>query len=151
MCSYLTKIRIDIQDRVRRLQHEPREQARLEVERLRQNLTAELVLLHSMQQTQDGDSIADPVRNASDSSDQFDDLDNDGNLYRESANRVELDMADSIPPERRPIVFPSTQMPGDHQLRKAELKLRMKQASQYLTAVREAIAEKSFQYSHITR
>lgn len=147
----MTTNRIDIQDRVRRLQHEPREQARLEVERLRQNLTAELVVLNSLRQSQDVGVIADPVRNANDRSDEFDDLDDDAILEDQHAESVHEDTADSTPPEQRRIVFPSTHMPSNHPLRKVELKLRIKQASQYLTAVREAIAEKSFQYSHVMR
>ena len=34
----------------------------------------------------------------------------------------------------------------EHPLRQAKLTLRIKQATQYLAAVREAVAEKSFQY-----
>ena len=44
----LTKNRIDIQDRVHRLTKEPWESSRLEVEQLRQNLTAQFLLLQSL-------------------------------------------------------------------------------------------------------
>jgi len=40
--------RIDIQDKVRRLKKEPREEARSEIERLRQVLTAEFLLLQAL-------------------------------------------------------------------------------------------------------
>lgn len=60
----------------------------------------------------------------------------------------------SLLPERRPLHLPSsygTNTAANHPLRQAELSLRIKQATQYLAALRNAIAEKSFQYSHIVR
>src|ERR1700674_3626258 len=41
--------RIDVRDRVKRLQKEPREESRLEVARLRQALTIDLIRLQSLQ------------------------------------------------------------------------------------------------------
>jgi hypothetical protein len=55
-------------------------------------------------------------------------------------------------PERRPLHLPSSHTTApNHPLRQAELTLRIKQATQHLAALRNAIAEKSFQYSHIMR
>lgn len=57
---------------------------------------------------------------------------------------------DVIPPERRHLIFPSNLvLPDGHPLQQLELNLRIKQASRYLAAVREAVADKSFQYSHV--
>lgn len=54
-----------------------------------------------------------------------------------------------LSPERRPIMLPSTCL--NHPLRAMELSLRKQQATRYLDALRGAIADKSFQYSHIMR
>jgi hypothetical protein len=56
-----------------------------------------------------------------------------------------------LPPERRTIMLPSTHFSEDHPHRKLELTLRIKQATRYLAAIREAVAEKSFQYAHVMR
>ena len=69
----------------------------------------------------------------------------------ESANPNEPEQF-AIPPERRPLHLPSSQdSPPDHILCQAELALRIKQATRYLADLRDAIAQKSFQYSHIMR
>jgi hypothetical protein len=59
--------------------------------------------------------------------------------------------AEILPPECRTIMLPSTHLPHGHVDRKAELILRVKQATRYLAAIREAVAEKSFQYAHVMR
>jgi hypothetical protein len=56
-----------------------------------------------------------------------------------------------LPPERRTIMLPSTHFPDGHSDRQMELTLRFKQATRYLAAIREAVAEKSFQYAHVMR
>ncbi len=56
----------------------------------------------------------------------------------------------AIPPEYRPLHLPSSYKTNKkHPLRQAELTLQIKQMTWYLAALREAVAEKSFQYSHI--
>jgi hypothetical protein len=42
-------------------------------------------------------------------------------------------------------------MPDNSRLREVEMRLRIKQATRYLVLVRESVAEKSFQYSHVMR
>jgi hypothetical protein len=57
-----------------------------------------------------------------------------------------------LPPERIPLHLPSSYTTTtNHPFRKAELDLRIKQATRYLAALRDAIAQKSFQYSHVMR
>jgi hypothetical protein len=56
-----------------------------------------------------------------------------------------------LPPERVPLHLPSSTTTPNHPYRQAELNLRVKQASRYLAALRDAIAQKSFQYSHVMR
>jgi len=56
----------------------------------------------------------------------------------------------AVPPKLRALHLPSSHKKNDHHpLCQAELTLRIKQATQYLAAMREAVAEKSFQYLHI--
>ena len=55
-----------------------------------------------------------------------------------------------VPPELRVLHLPSSYKKNDqHSLCQGELTLRIKQATWYLAAMREAVAEKSFQYLHI--
>jgi hypothetical protein len=58
---------------------------------------------------------------------------------------------DVLPPEHKVVMLPSTHLPASHPDCKEELTLRIKQATQYLAAIREAVAEKSFQYAHVMR
>ena len=155
MFFFLLYTRLNIQDRVRRLQTEPREDERLEVERLRQSLAVEFLILQSfpkfriLPQSED-DDVGEPDASS------FDNLDEeptqaapDQTSQGSRVGRPETNY--EVPPERRPLVLPSSHMGNDQGMRKAELNLRIKQASRYLAAVREAVAEKSFQYSQVMR
>ncbi len=99
-------------------------------------------------------------------SNDFDDLDQDreGETAEEQNENSTLAMAAStnepMPPEARTIQFPSNigLIPGVHglehsmmQYRGQELAVRTAQAAKILGKIREAIADKSFQYSHIQR
>jgi hypothetical protein len=88
----------------------------------------------------------------------FDDLDDEdnesdvastGQLGQQHAAAAAA--GDEVPlPENRPICLPSnSRYHAAH--RPAELKLRLTQADTCLQALRDAIADKSFQYSHIIR
>jgi len=148
--------RVDVQDKVRRLEKEPREEARAEVERLRQHLTAEFLLLHTLSTTIGEGNSANTVMEDADPT-AFDNLDNELDNEPEpdtrarARGRKDSNHPELIPPERRPVVLPSTHLFDGHPARKLELDLRIKQATQYLAAVQEAVAEKSFQYSHVMR
>jgi len=56
-----------------------------------------------------------------------------------------------LPPKQKSVILPSTHLPIGHALGNKELALHIKQATHYLAAIQEAVAEKSFQYSHIMR
>lgn len=133
----LSLSRMDIQDRVRRLQQEPREDDKNEVERLRHILAADLISLESS--TNSG-----MARNLAPAQDHPAAFDGQG-------DEAEHDPIHFCPPEQRPIYLPSTHLPEGHALRREELKLRIKQAARYLAALRESIADKSFQFSHVFR
>jgi hypothetical protein len=116
-------------------------------------LTTDLVRLQSL-------SIIDHLSVNSDGLDDpdaesFEDLDNDTENPNPSGPDAKIGAADSdgfvSPPEHRPLNLPSHNLINNHPHRKVELSLRIKQATRYLSAVREAVAEKSFQYSHVMR
>jgi hypothetical protein len=88
----------------------------------------------------------------------FDDLDNDivetcteeSNLSGNPSESV--DESDKhLTPETRPLAMPSTCLPNGHPFSHIELKLRKLQANRYIMALREVIAEKSFQFTHVIR
>ncbi|KAF8799515.1 hypothetical protein BYT27DRAFT_7017072, partial [Phlegmacium glaucopus] len=56
-----------------------------------------------------------------------------------------------VPPERRRLSMPSSSVTDDHIYIPVELKLRIKQAAKTLEALRDMIADKSFQFSHVIR
>ena len=145
--------RIDVRDRVKRLEKEPREELRLEVERLRQVLTADLIRLQSLQSNLNHPGLTLPDEPYDES---FDSLDDEIDSAEPSAPDQLIDVTDpdqiALLPERRPLHLPSSHnTTQNHPLCQAELTLRIKQATQYLAALRNAIAEKSFQYSHVMR
>jgi hypothetical protein len=146
--------RIDIRDRVKRLQKEPREDCRLEVERLRRILTTDLIHLQSLHSALN-QTGARPRYNADDQPDEsFDNFDEDGEADPSGQDQV-LEGSDpdlDLPPERVPLHLPSSHVsPTQRPFGRAELNLRIKQATRYLAALRDAIAQKSFQYSHVMR
>jgi hypothetical protein len=58
----------------------------------------------------------------------------------------------ALPPERIPLHLPSSHnTTTQHPFHQAKLDLRIRQATRYLAALRDAIAQKSFQYSHVMR
>ena len=146
--------RIDIQDKVRRLKKEPREEARSEIERLRQVLTAEFLLLQALLNAcGEGASNSNGPMEEGDPT-AFANLDDDPEDPGPEARDRRVDVSKDVevlPPERRAIMLPSTHLPNGHPDRKMELTHRIKQATRYLAAIREAVAEKSFQYAHVMR
>ena len=154
---------MDIQDCVRRLKSEPKEEAVLEVEHLRQSLTPDLVLINSMQPTVNSqealsrsifhDAAEHLFNNLEDNNEgggaDADAYSNADVNFSSAVGRLEFD--DNIPPEQKSLHLPSSHLPSSDPLSKSELSLRIKQAGRYLAAIREAVAEKSYQYSHVIR
>ena len=176
--------RINIQDQVRRLIKEPREEDRKEIEQLRERLTPQLDLLDELCfHATEGRFSHDPTLQADDPS-AFDDMDDEDTPNQ--GNNIEYEdelggpttractaatataagsattgaagmsgghaaMTAVGPPEKQKLSIPSTWISASNQYRAVELQLRMKQASKSLQALRDAIADKSFQYSHVIR
>ena len=152
---------IDIQNRVRRLGKEPREDDRQEIERLREILNAELSQVFTLH-CKAVEGISRPANPSPQENDCeiFDNLDDESLSSSEMLGAATMersavsDMPTAVPsmmaPERQTIPMPSNCL-QDHRLRALELSLRKQQAERYLNALREVIADKSFQYSHVMR
>lgn len=153
--------RVEIQDKVRRLAKEPRENDEIEIQKSREALVLQLHGLDVCQQ-----QLCLPAfplsRNTLEPDDAavFDELDdidganqnNMNTLTREDPQeaRLEARLEDDTP-EGRLLAIPSNDLSRHHPHRQVELQLRIRQASRCLQALRDAIADKSFQYSHVIR
>jgi hypothetical protein len=112
------------------------------MERLRESLTTDLIRLHSLQSKINHTVLVE--------------LEGSAEAHDESINGLDDEVGEAppdpgvLPPERRLLHLPSSHTTTTNQpFRQAELTLRIKQATRYLTALRDAIAQKSFQYSHV--
>jgi hypothetical protein len=126
------------------------------VERLRQSLASEFLRLDSLQINSDITGHVDrTVALEEDWSDWVDNLDDEtGSTSISEPSRVGSDLSSDdelVLPEKRPINLPSMNMKSNPELRQLERSFQIKQATRHLSALREAIAEKSFQFSHVIR
>jgi hypothetical protein len=124
------------------------------VERLRRILTTELIHLQSLQSalhqtapTTARNDFEDPHEES------FNDDDTEADPLGEDQIIEGRDSELDLPPERMPLNLPSSHNTNTtaHPFHQAEYVLRVKQATRYLAALRDAIAQKSFQYSHVMR
>ena len=157
--------RVDIQDRVRQLTRDPREDARQEIEKLREALSMQLEILEGMRHRITTDIFAPLQLGLPEDATVFDNLDVDittataddtGNAA--AANEIWSPVTwtnasptalELVPPESRRISIPSRWESTDNVYRAIELRLRILQADKTLQALRDTIADKSFQYSHV--
>ena len=79
------------------------------------------------------------------------DQNEDGSFQQDHSQTAEVINGDTELLERRIISIPSRWSMAVHPFRPIELKLRIKQAAASISALRDLIAEKSFQYSHVIR
>ncbi|KAF8799524.1 hypothetical protein BYT27DRAFT_7227815 [Phlegmacium glaucopus] len=147
--------RLELQDRIKRLEKEPQEAERDDVECQRHLLAAEFEVLEVAQRRAAATPGALHVYH--DEPETFADLDEENvsvpttNPHNVSTN-LPLPAAEAIErvcPERQPIPILSICLSKEHPLSKLELVLRQQQASQYIKALQEVIADKSFQFSHV--
>ena len=175
----MTPPRLELQERIRQLQKDPTEEERADIEHQRSIMSAEFEILDEYLRRSlavdgnknsldginncagDGNvnngrvSIPTDIHKYTEDTDQFQNLD-DNQLSNLDAGEVEdssqsLDTIETIRPEKRPLIIPSTSLPFDHKLCKLELHLRQQQAHRYINALQEVIAEKSFQFTNIMR
>lgn len=92
----------------------------------------------------DGNSIFDEL-------DDLDDPDVPSHDETNGPHTPSVTETDVTRPEQRMLSMPSTWPSGDNNYRAVELELRIKQAARSLETLRELIADKSFQYSHVIR
>jgi hypothetical protein len=159
--SSLNGFRIALQDRVSRLLKDPREDDTKEVDRLREILTTQFLVLDQLQQratlglfTINHNLKADDQPSAFDELDDSDDGPQDDSEGDTGAQKAAFATpTDNVvePPEARRLSIPSTWVSKDNIYRGVELELRIHQAGRTLKALRESIADKSFQYSHVIR
>jgi rhodanese-related sulfurtransferase len=125
----------------------------IEVERLRESLSTELYWFDSNPNVVGLSASHKGMKALEDDPTAFDDVDEetDASEPHPDQNAESASNDDLIPPERRPVILPSTHMQDNKALCQAELQLRIKQATRYLSTIRQAVAEKSFQYSHVMR
>ena len=150
---WLTFWRIDLQDRLRRLPRNPREDHLKQIDQLRASINAEFVELETLQHGVSDISASFVTMQEKDDASAFDDLDEDdlddhdlGSDDHDSATSSEMVM-----PECRTLAMPSTCKVPHPTHCAMELALRNQQALRHLSALRGAIADKSFQYSHVIR
>jgi hypothetical protein len=133
------------------------------VDRLRQVIVSQLALCDRLQMGRlAADQIDDDPKDTYDES-KFDNLGlNQSEIGKNSRSTVEesdndvaavnSSLNDVVHPERKRISIPSTwKSVNDNNVRQIELDLRMLQAAKVLSALRDLIAEKSFQFSHVIR
>ena len=143
-----------MRDQVKRLELEPREEEKKDIEHKRQLLAAEFELLEAYQRR--AVAATGELDAYKDGENDFDNLDQDiiieiSTSSTPSSSSTAAEAVESISPENRSLLIPSTCLPEEHPLRQVELRLRKGQANRYLTALREIIAAKSFQYTHVVR
>jgi hypothetical protein len=135
------------------LAREPREEDRKDIDRLRQLLISQLDILDARRHeaTAGGFGLG-PSMPLNDFI-EFDDVDADINPDTRGMTGGASDATEPqvIFPECRQLSMPSTWLSPDNTYRPIELKLRIEQASETLQALRDAIADKSFHYSHVIR
>jgi len=123
----------------------------LDVEWLRQRLTSEFLVLHTYPNALNLSGAGHSLGMGEADPSAFDDLDDDSNEAEPESECHIKQGVDMLPPEQKSVILPSTHLPIGHALRRKELALHIKQATRYLAAIQEAVAKKSFQYSHIMR
>jgi hypothetical protein len=152
--------RIDIQDRRRRLAREPREEDRKEVEHLRELLNHSLQSLELLRLQATGGVFTTTPTLPGDDPTAFDDMDENDEESRDMESRGTATRSQTaargldtgVPPiENQHLSIPSNWVSSDNPHRAVELSLRIIQADRTIQALRDGIADKSFQYSHVIR
>jgi hypothetical protein len=155
--SMLIFHRIDLQDGLRRLPKNPREENVKQMEELRSSINAEFSRLEALQHEVSDISanlLTMPEKDDDNDVAAFDDLDEDESDDYNPALNIDPDLAatsDIVPDALRTLTMPSTLKDPDPLHCAVELTLRTQQALRHISALRGAIADKSFQYSHVIR
>ena len=144
--------RIELRDTVRRLGKSPQVSDMQSVEREREALASHLVTLtHLRNAAEVADHDITPSRITRDNEAEFDNSDDldpsdEDSPAPSGPSHPSPDITNAIPVEEQQIYLPYNGALAD-----VEINLRKNQASRLLHQLRELIAHKSFQYSHIIR
>jgi hypothetical protein len=155
--TMLTFQRIDLQDHLRRLRTNPGEDDLKRIEQLRGSINAEFVELEALQRGVSDIPASFSIMPEKDDIFAFDNLDEEEAAFDSDDDHPASDQNHPAPasglvsPEFRTLALPSTFHDPYPPHCAVELTLRTQQALQQLNALRGAIADKSFQYSHIIR
>ena len=136
---------------------DPQEDDRKEIDRLQEVLSNELDILEGLRhrvttEVYAPDNSLPPGNPAA-----FDNLETDsavaalGEVPPVTQATASVAVPEIVPPEARRLSIPSRWESRDNIYRAVELRLRISQADRTLQALRNTIADKSFQYSHIMR
>ncbi|KAF9525833.1 hypothetical protein CPB83DRAFT_896719 [Crepidotus variabilis] len=140
---------LDVQDRLRRFCKEPRKEERQELEALRVQLVNVLGTMQALQETIVPGGICRRSRFPRDNAAVFNYLDEQ---LADQEHHEESPELNEESPEHRPLPLPSHGNVGDQvALANAELVLRRISANQHVAALRDAVAQKSLQYSDVIR
>jgi hypothetical protein len=142
--------RIHVQDAVRCLSRDPRDEDAKHIEHLQESLHAQFAALEAMQQNIPG--MLRPSIIVQDEDIQFDDLDDDpaeGAAVPDSTIHDVRSVPGMVPVHCQLPSMPSTCDASEPWHSSVELALQRQQADWHLKRLREAIADKSFQYSHV--
>lgn len=152
--------RIDIQDRARRFALDPRQDDGDAIKKLREALSIQLEVLEGLRHRVAAEEFVDESADILGDPAVFDNLDMEDEppavppatrSNAAAAAFVSTAPFDILPPESRRLSIPSRWLSTGNVYRAIELKLRTSQADRTLQALRDTIAEKSFQYSHVIR
>jgi hypothetical protein len=128
------------------------------IKRLRESLHADFSAHEGMSKNIAGIPANTLQRPGNPSPPSFDDLDDDDTSSDHPMSESQSQPADAfvypgpLPIHLMPITLPSNlQLPAGHPYCVLEITLRKRRAASQLTALREIIADKSFQYSHVIR
>jgi hypothetical protein len=130
-----------------------------DIKQLQESLHAEFAALELLSKSIPGISGIGQNPRADPTPSVFDDLDDDDEGIQQQGIQIphyEGEMVpeadEAVPIQLIPITMPSTlQLPPAHPYCVLELGIRKTQANQHLNALKEVIADKSFQYSHVIR
>ena len=151
---------------MRRLIKNPHEDDQREIERLREALLPQLdvwdglsrLATHGIGNVLSSASVYPSVDDLSDVTDTEENAHNASQQGDTPASRTRAQVAAGMteansvgPPESRRLPMPSMSEASHPDHRTVELQLRIQQASRTLQALRDNIADKSFQYSHVIR
>ena len=139
---------------MRRVSKNPRDEEVKQIEQLQEALHAQFSMLDALQQDIPGILQGSVIPKEDEDAFQFDDLDDEEaaeHMTAPASEQASASLPFMVPVHQRTPRIPSACEVSEPLHRATELTLRRRQAERHLNGLRETIAEKSFQYSHVLR